>query len=90
MQNLLPDIPITAVFCQIAQNIYDNNTIYYGGRIVARMLARLAAALILLLGFGVFTAWAWDRSDHRQGLVNNPQNTLSATQNITASHTLDQ
>lgn len=50
------------------------------------MLTRLAAALILLLGFGVLTAWAWDRSETRQGLVNNPQNTLSAPQSIPVSH----
>ncbi|MDO5654191.1 MAG: hypothetical protein Q4G39_08835 [Brachymonas sp.] len=32
------------------------------------MLTRMLGALVLLLGFGVLTAWAWDKSDPRQDL----------------------
>ena len=30
---------------------------------MAGMLTRLVAALTIVMGFGVLTAWAWDRSE---------------------------
>lgn len=51
------------------------------------LFGRLAVSLVLLMGFSVFAAWAWDRSDQAQAgakIRSTQQTELALTTTATA------